>query len=558
MSNTLNVLIKSVLDYAYQQDPNFLYYIGRPNIEAQLQTALESVLPSDLSLASDKPDFEAILFAFVQKLQTDNVWKDILHTGTGQTLLRNIASGLAYLHFAVVRATHNSMLLEGSSKNAILAGMNFLGVRVRRRVPQRVKVRLTIPDHVGSITIPRFTQFKIADVDYFNRAAIVYSEYDLSKDIVLYQGTVFSQAGSAAGIPYETIDIGYENFAISNEDVYVLIEDEYWQRDRKLRPWMANKNEKIFFTKTLETGNVQVRFGNGIFGKIPPAETKIEITWVETLGLEAKTIPEGTNFSANLAVISSVLGITLEASYGGDDELDLDHYTSMGPHIRSTNGKGVARSDYKTLALEYPRVRDALFRGQAEIAPGKRNWMNVVEATILTDTAEPFTVTEWNEFVKFIQENSIFQLEIVRRDPIIIEIDVSATVFCVSTANLEEIQDILVADVLSYSLPRRGATGYSIFKSDISGILEGTLKSTEKDKFRFMNYSKQLEYSTDLTFTYSPGFDQSVLQPNMGIDAKGNIIADFLSYIKIKNVYLDMQYTPRRTYSGRTDIPVRV
>lgn len=555
--STVNALVKSALDYAYAQDPNFLYYLGRANVEQQLQTALETVIPNEMTLSSTKPDFEAILLALVQKLQEDNVWKDVLHAGTGQTLLRNISSGITYLNFALIRATQNSMLHENASKNAVYQGMNFLGVDIRRKVPKRIKARLTIPDHNSPYSIERFTQFSIANVDYFNRERITYTEFDMTKDVILYQGTVYRQEGTAAGIPFETIDIGYENFAISDEDVYVAVDGVFWTRDPSLKPWMAKKDQEIFFTRTQETGNVQIRFGNKIFGKIPAQSSTIEIVWAETLGSESELVNSDVNFSNNEGSLN-VSGITLSASYGGDNELDTKFYATMGPRIRATNGKGVNRPSYMSLALEYPRVRDALIRGQAELAPGKRNWMNIVSITALTENGVPMDTAEWNEFVTFINDNSVYQLEYIRADPIIIEVDVAANVFCTTSANLGEIEARLSNEILDYTKPRRGAIGYSVFKSDASGILEGKLKDRDKktNKITVTDYSKLVEYSTGLTFTYSAGFNPSVLPEGTGIDEEGNVIADFICYIKIKNVNLDVKYTPRRTYAGRNDLRI--
>src|SRR5690606_2725979 len=133
-----------------------------------------------------------------------------LQAGTGQTILRNVAAGISYLHYAVQRATQQSLLTPGASKAAIYNGMNFLGVNPRRKLPYKVKAMLVVPDHFDTFVIPPFTKFTISSIDFFNRKAIVFTQFELTKEVELVQGTLFEKSGKATGIPYEKIEIGYD------------------------------------------------------------------------------------------------------------------------------------------------------------------------------------------------------------------------------------------------------------------------------------------------------------------------------------------------------------
>ena len=55
--STINTLITAALDDIYLQNPNFLFVVNRSDVELELQTALENVIPSDISLSMEKPDF---------------------------------------------------------------------------------------------------------------------------------------------------------------------------------------------------------------------------------------------------------------------------------------------------------------------------------------------------------------------------------------------------------------------------------------------------------------------------------------------------------------------
>src|SRR5690606_6278472 len=125
---------------------------------------------------------------------------------------------------------------------------------------------------------------------FFNRENITYTVFELQKDVILYQGIIYNKEGYAKGDSFETIEIGYENFAISNEDIYITVNGTEWESNSKLRPWMAKRDQPVFFTKTLETGNVSIMFGNGIYARKLFSEDLINITWAETKGLDGELI----------------------------------------------------------------------------------------------------------------------------------------------------------------------------------------------------------------------------------------------------------------------------
>lgn len=575
-----NVLIKAALDHVQLQNPTVFAVVNRDDLESHLQDSLDATLPKEFSLSATKPDFEEILFSFVQELQTDQAWKDIVHTGTGQTLLRNFSAGVSYLHFAIVRAVQNSFLLPNSTKDTIYQGMNFLGVNVRRRVPNKLAVRLSIPDHNSPFIIPRFTQFIVGNELFFNRTDITFTAFELYKDVTLHQGTIFARQGVAEGIPYETISVGYENFAISNDDVYVKVNDEYWATDNKIRPWMATKDQKIVFTKTSETGNVEILFGNGIYAKKLEASDELEIIWAETKGLGANHVLSDTHFvQSNLDL--EVTGITLSPSYGGDNELDLSTYANLGSHIMASSGVGIRRADFKALALEYPTIRDAIFKGQAEYAPGIRVFQNVVKSTVLTNTASGLmSPMEWLSFTDYLAKRSTFSLIFEREDPLIIDVVVNATIYCNTRANLSDINSVLTNAVKALTVPKPGVLGYSLYASDVISVLEGNFENDQ-------NYSKLIEYVPVDSFSFTqPVVDAEVedqeevdteseeenstsvpeilpiptlLEPQdvsaIGIQDNGkSVIAGYHNYVRITDVNLDIRYTSRRTYFGRTDL----
>ena len=547
MSDQTNLIIKQALDVVQQNNPTIFVAVDRATVETSLQSALQTVLPTELTLQSDKPDFEAIFLQLVQELQTDPAWKDAVPSGVGMTLLRDISGGISLLHNAVIRSAQINYLRPGTPKSSVYALMNTLGVNPRRKVPAKLNTQITIPDRDSQFVIPKFTQFSIQGQDFYNPEDVVYTEFELSQNVLMYQGTRFEQTGTAAGIPYETIEIGYENFAIAEDGVFVYINGEQWTQAKKMI-WNVPSRSKEFFASTLETGNVEIKFGNDAFGKRLTAGDTIKIVWFETRGKSASLVNSGIVFDTTYNAVPLAC-VTTGSTYGADDELDKDYYINTGPFLRSSENGAVTRNQYADVACNYPLVRDALFRGQAQIAPGKRNWMNVVEATILTESGTLMNNNEWISFVAYMQDNSISNIEVMRRNPFILPVKLKATVHCNSKTMLDQVKKVLTDAVMNFNRPRRGAIGFSLYRSDILGILEGNIINSPLEDLDSM-----IEYVTHYYLEYGTGFNTSTLIEGTKIDEEMNAIADYYTYVKIESVDLTCIYTPRRSVAGRRDL----
>lgn len=523
---TISAVITSALDYAYAQNSNFAHGIARDNLESAMQAAVAAVIPSELQLGTTQPDFEAIYLRMVQELQTDTTWYDVIQSGTGQTLLRNICSGIAYALFSVERALQESFLHSAQSPNSVYSAARMLGVRPQRRLPASVTVRLTKPDDGNSLTLDKFTHFVINNTRFFNRNTISFNEFDLTLDVQLTQGVILSMTATAEGLPFEKIEFGSENGLISDQDVYVYIDSKEWLRKTEDGFHTFGKNEEAFYEDTLPNKNVEVQFGNKAFGKIPPAGSAIVIKWAETEGNNANYAISGLTVSLFEPPTGIVVdGITLGTIQYGMESLSVDFYKVMSPHIHASKKGAIRRADYRSVALQYPGVVDALFRGQAELNPGRRNWMNIVGATILMEDGSAMSSTTWNDFIRWMKNNkAIYQCEYLKMDPTVLTINVSANIYCRQNSNLTLIKNDLLSKITTTFAPRLNALGFSVYKTDVSDILDGT-----------GTYSDYIEYCTDVL-------------PNV------DTIATALQWVKVNSVTLNMFYSTRNNYMGRLDL----
>lgn len=542
-----NVLITAAVDYVRSRTNGF--NLDFAVLEAGLQSALEAVLPRNIGLSSANPDFETILLQLVQELQNDDAWKDVITAGTGQTLLRNMASGLSSLHVAIMRATQENFVHLAQSDRAVFANTRFLGVNPQRRTPAQVTVRITAADFSGAFVIPPLSEFVINGVRYFNRTQVVYDTFNLTQTATLYEGTLYAAELVADGTPFESVTVGTGNGAISAHDVYVFVNGVAWTRID--HPWTAPANGTTFIERT-DHNNVTVRFGNGVYGALLPAGGDVAVRWAETDGDRAAHVGVGVNVTAPFVNDNVTLtATTISPSIPGGAALGADVYRVMAPHMRSSDKTAIRRADFKSEAIKYPGVVDAFFQGQAELAPNRRSMMNYYSATVLTSTGVPMTDAEWLAFITWLGERCIDNLQWIRQDPYPIRVKLTADLYCNQEAYLQAAKTTIERDIRAALKPRLGSLGYSIHGTDIADLLEGNENSADPNIVRVVEYARnvKLAYSTP-----AAPFVDAAKYPNGGLVDDDLIMPTPRYYVALDSVVLTPFYTARGAIDGRRDL----
>lgn len=262
---------------------------------------------------------------------------------------------------------------------------------------------------------------------------------------------------------------------------------------------------------TTPNGNVEIGFGNGIYGAIPPTNDTILFKYARTTGSNSNR--SQTGLAVSYSGDSTIKGITTSYAANGDDERDKEFYRSTAPFIYAAHKRAVTRDDYRAIALEYPNVIDAVFRGQQEIAPDDRTYMNVIEATILTSSV--WNESQWRAFATYMQAVGIYQVHMLRRDPQSVALDIEAKVYCKANTNLTTAGEYIRSKLVDAFKPKRGSLGYNWYLSDIAEILEGDER-----------YSITVDYV-------------KLIQPTVDIEINQ------LQYVVLQNVSLSMFYTDR-------------
>lgn len=443
-------------------------------IEVELQAILEDLLPSQLTLATTTPDFESVMFQLMQALESSNSWNDVAVAATGQMFMRAVAADVAYTQFSIVRAVAETNAHTATNPNSVYSRVRAAGVRLTRNQPQIISTEIERADMLDfGYLIPKWTEFEINGVNYFNREEVAYSPRVIKQIATLTQGTLNSATLTSTGAAYQTIEIGSEDWRISNIDIRVIIDGQEWQR--VVDPLFKYKRtDKVFFENTLPNGNVEIKFGNGIYGAKPAADATMVIRWAEpsmTVAMpETTALVRPTGSSAILPVFG--VPVTLLASPTERPPLSYYQEFSRDLHAMAPNKAAHRRADHRAAALSFPGIKDVRFLGQAETNPGKPSWMNVVEVVLLSEPV--FSEDQWDAFTAHLESNYPFRPSFIRTDAEAVAVDVVAKVYCHTFANLEEVRQRLLTDVKNLFAPRANKLGYNFEVGDLMAILEGS------------------------------------------------------------------------------------
>lgn len=194
----------------------------------------------------------------------------------------------------IQQATRNSSRYSLSSiagHNPTRASAAFGEVILR---PKDV-IELEIPNNI--LVLPNFLKLRCTNND------LIYSLYLPAEDIKLstsqgnahrmsiIQGTMETQFFTGQGRSFESHVVAYpRNYFIDEHNVFVYVNDVKWKKYKSLL--QMPYGEQAYMVRTGVTSGVDVFFGNGKLGKVPPLGSEIRVEYVITEGFAGRI---GTN-----------------------------------------------------------------------------------------------------------------------------------------------------------------------------------------------------------------------------------------------------------------------
>lgn len=519
--------------------------VSSEQLRLEVQAAIDSLLPERITLSTSRPDYDNVLFRLMREIEKGDAWKDTTLSSTGQMILRMLSADIDFAQFSIMRALQEAFPHTARNPSSIIAAARGHGIHIQRNTPASLTAKFKRGDKLGAFSIPAWSQFSVAESGaLFNRHQINFDVNDLEVIAELHEGSVREVEVNSTGVPLQIIEIGDETFGISDVDLRVLIDGSEWTLSRA-SIWNADATDKFFWENTLPNGNVEIRFGDGVWGVAPPPGIRAKVLWVETKGFEGND----SRSEQEITWKDAPSGVTLEIEstsplLSGNDRLSVNYYRVFSGDRRGADGgsqkRAILRKDFRAHAASYPGVFDAVYRGQAELGSNKRSWMNIVGITLLTDPV--FTEQRWQDFVKFMKGGGDYEgltldnLEMLRLDPTPVVLNVKATIACRINADLASVKARLIQNLTVATTPRIGSLGFNYYKSDVYDLLSGLppsqlfgdLETVEDQVDRRQDLNSLIEY-----VILDEPTDEIILNTPM-------------KWVKLGTVDLDVRYSKQR------------
>lgn len=281
------------------------------------------------------------------------------------------------LHFYVDRAATEAFLPTATQRESVLAMANLYGY-----TPNPItsaKTGITVYNSTASsVSIPSGTQFRAQSgtTNYiFSTMSDILLAADATATIYAREGIPFSlqtlsgTSGTSVstGLAGQRFSLYHKNVDPSTITVYVYegagqtaVE---WRQVSRLTNTAAS--DSVYTVYIAADGTVQLVFGNGVNGRIPPPNTEIKASYTVSSGangnLAANSVVSFSNSGfSGVRVVSSTVGA------GGLNAEDINSLKITIPRALRTQNRAVTLTDFADIALGVPGVSKAV----AQYFPG--------------------------------------------------------------------------------------------------------------------------------------------------------------------------------------------
>lgn len=408
---------------------------------------------SDLS--ADPTQFKADLENY---LIQSKAWKGNLTTQVGTTLIDAIASLGAFCQQQINNAYENCFQDTAVLDDAIRAIAIMQGLRLTRRLPAAMQVRLNV---TTSAIVPAFSQFLCSGYYFFNREVITL-EPDEPQTVTLYQGLVQTKLFQGTGTELQSWISEESSFQISDEDVYVLINGQVIEK--AYGSLWNYKGMPAYMDGTTMEGRLLIQFGTSQFGSLPSVNDSVSVIYCITEGSTGNNY-RTANAKVTLQGYSDLEGTALENPSGGANQKSALAYKNNTAGSFGTYGSAVTKSQYSAIVNTYPGVVDAFTQAQRERNPADLKLMNVITVTGITSS--PWSEEQKQDFCEWCQRQSMYSTRFVWIDATPVPRNLNIEIYCYNSAVLSTVEQNAALALQTLFSARPGILMTNIYRSDI-------------------------------------------------------------------------------------------
>lgn len=414
---------------------------------------------STLNLSNVHPDQTDLKIQFEAFLNTQDAWKGVVTSQTGQGIISLVSAVGAFDQASIRRKFQDSFPDTVVSDRAAYALSAMQGVRLARKLPAGVQVNLK--STAIAISVPAYTIFQGSGAFFFNREAL-FLPADTTVSVTLYEGSVLRYSMPGIDEPYALFVSSETAFTVSDIDVEVLLNDSPMSRATG-GLWTLN-NQLGFGDSTLPEGKLMIQFGNAKFGGQPSNNDTVYITYVTTNGADANSL-DCLGKLLTVTNYPTVSGAFTGNPTGGANERSAIAYKNIAAPTFGVFDSAINKQQHISMALQFPGVVDVIPFAQREINPSALEWMNVIKLVLYTSS--PWSESTKAAFLSFMQSKCAYAPHFVLDTPVIRPVDVIMDIYCYNWANSTQAKLNVETAITALFAPRIGMLNYDLHMSDI-------------------------------------------------------------------------------------------
>lgn len=286
-------------------------------------------------------------------------WTDFLDSDLGFAVVKAAVAVADVNHFYLDRQAAEVYLDTAEERGNVIALAKALGYTPRRLTPARVLVQFQLrAPYFENVVIPQYTSLTIEGKEFITEQEVAILAGSLSATAQCVQGSYYSVVSAGTGAPFYKI-----NVPLSLAEVEVEVGGAIWEETPSFLNKAVDPNRYRLYE---DRGRQVVMFGSILY-TVPPAQTPITVSGIQTLGAAGNTRYTTAAVKLNSPVynslsvdISNLLGAsTLGAAVGGSDAETTASIKKLAPGVYSTQQRAVTAADYKYLTLSTPGVTEA-------------------------------------------------------------------------------------------------------------------------------------------------------------------------------------------------------
>lgn len=414
-------------------------------------------------------DFTSLRTELINKVKESGAWQDFYEGGLGVALLELFAFVGDQFNFYINRAANEAHLSTALDINSLINLSKLVGYSWPKASASTTTVKFTMDATKGeAVTVDAYTRVQsVAGYEFLTEQDVVMEvgETDATVSVIQGERIVRENVGTSTGLVDQKFDLAYYDLAGNAGWITCEVGPSYIPYTVVESFAGYDSTSKVAVVSIQAEDEMQVEFGDGSLGQIPPNGQDIFLTYLRTVGDEAKggigsinVILDSIYTDITLAEVTDISVTSMQSISGGADIQGLEDAQSDIPLWVRSLDRMVTKTDYETLirlvqGVYDVQVLDVNDQSGAEVIPFRfaKVYIRCENDSTLTTSIET-AVSDEIEVKALI--GTLFEINQVTY----VDVDVSVTVYRATGYNLSTVTANVQASLATW-FANRANTG---------------------------------------------------------------------------------------------------